>query len=130
MLLTLGNLHDVIFAELHFTSPNSRDSHLRPLIHRADRACPLKRVFANLPLRPEIDGTAKLGRTIEADAGTAIWERWQDTLVQARESSLTTQSWLAEVYLEPLIERAQASAAVFAFMRHHPIAFTWGRSNL
>jgi len=75
-------LHDVIFAELHFTSPNSRHSHLRPLIHRADRACPFKRVFANLPLRPEIDDTAKLGRTIQADAGTAIWERWQDTLVQ------------------------------------------------
>jgi hypothetical protein len=37
---------------------------------------------------------AKLGRTIEADAGAAVLERWQDTLVQARESSLTTQNWL------------------------------------
>jgi hypothetical protein len=60
----------------------------------------------------------------------AVWERWQDTLVQARESSLTTQSWLAEVYLEPLIERAHAGAAVLAFMRQHPIAITWGRSDL
>jgi hypothetical protein len=37
---------------------------------------------------------AKLGRTIQADAGAAVLERWQGTLVQARESSLTTQSWL------------------------------------
>jgi hypothetical protein len=30
---------------------------------------------------------AKLGRTIQADVGTAALERWQETLVQARECS-------------------------------------------
>ena len=37
---------------------------------------------------------AKFGRTIRADAGPALEELWQHTLVQPRESSLTTQSWL------------------------------------
>ena len=59
---------------------------------------------------------AKLGRTIQADAGTAVLERWQDTLVQARESSLTTQSWLwappakhSTRQIDELLERIEVS---------------------
>jgi hypothetical protein len=59
---------------------------------------------------------AKLGRTIQADAGTAVLERWQDTLVQARESSLTTQSWLwappakhSTRQIDELLERIELS---------------------
>jgi Tn3 transposase DDE domain/Domain of unknown function (DUF4158) len=59
---------------------------------------------------------AKLGRTIQADAGAAVLERWQDTLVRARESSLTTQSWLWEPpakhstrQIDELLERIELS---------------------
>src|ERR1035438_4237270 len=58
---------------------------------------------------------AKLGRTIQADAGAAVLERWQGTLVQARESSLTTQSWLwappakhSTRQIDELLERIEA----------------------
>jgi hypothetical protein len=37
---------------------------------------------------------AKLARTIQADAEAVQLRRWQQTVVQPRESSLTTQSWL------------------------------------
>jgi hypothetical protein len=37
---------------------------------------------------------AKFGRMIRADVSPALVERWQHALVQPRESSLTTQSWL------------------------------------
>ena len=53
--------------------------------------------------------------SIQADAGTAVLERWQETLVQARESSLTTQSWLwappakhSTRQIEELLERIEA----------------------
>jgi hypothetical protein len=37
---------------------------------------------------------AKLARTIQADVDAVQLRRWQQTVVQPRESSLTTQSWL------------------------------------
>lgn len=37
---------------------------------------------------------ATLTRTIQADVDVELLERWQRTVVQPRESSLTTQTWL------------------------------------
>ena len=67
---------------------------------------------------------AKLGRMIQADAGIAVLARWQETLVQARESSLTTQSWLwappakhSTRQLDELLERIELSYQLGA--QHH-----------